>query len=70
MRLPLILILIVLIMPIALLITPWWICMQPCERACPLMMMGYYRIASWPMTLSKKIRSCQDSDTFLDRLAF
>ena len=69
-RIPLILLLIVLIMPIALLITPWWIYMQPCEGACPTMMSGYYRIASWPMTLSKKIRSYQDSDTFAERLSF
>jgi hypothetical protein len=39
-------ILLVFIMPKALFLTPWWIWMQPCERKCPNMMKGYYRIVT------------------------
>ncbi len=40
-RIPLLIILFLFIMPIALLLTPWWILMQPFEKKCPNMMDGY-----------------------------
>lgn len=57
-------------MPLALLLTPWWIWLQPFERKCPDMINGYYRLVTWPLTLSKKIRSYQDNDHFVEKLKY
>jgi len=51
-------------MPIALLLTPWWIWLQAFKKRCPYMIDGYYRIVVWPLTLSKKIRSYRQNDRF------
>lgn len=69
-RIPLLIMLILFIMPIALLLTPWWIFMQPFERACPNMMDGYYRLVTWPLTISKNIRSFRQDDRFIDQLKY
>jgi hypothetical protein len=57
-------------MPFALLLTPWWIWLQPFQRKCPDMMDGYYRLVTWPLTLSKKIRLYQDDDHFASQLKY
>ena len=69
-RIILSIILILFIMPFALLLTPWWIWLQPFERKCPNMMDGYYRLVTWPLTLSKNIRSYQDDDRFVEQLKY
>jgi hypothetical protein len=69
-RIVLSIILLLFIMPIALFLTPWWIWMQPCERKCPNMMKGYYRIVTWPLTISKNIRSYRQNDRFVDQLKY
>ena len=69
-RIILSIILLLIIMPIALLLTPWWIWMQPFENKCPDIMNGYYRIVTWPLTISKKIRSYQQKDRFIERLKY
>lgn len=69
-RIPLIIILVLFTMPLALLLTPWWIFMQPFERACPNMMNGYYRLVTWPLTISEKIRSYGENDRFIDQLKY
>lgn len=57
-------------MPIALLLTPWWLCLQIFERKCPDMMEGYFRIVTWPLTLMKKIRGYQNDDRFVEQLKY
>jgi len=69
-RILLSIILFLFIMPIALLLTPWWILMQPFERKCPNMMDGYYRIVTWPLTISKKIRFYSPNDRFIEKLKY
>ncbi|CAF3339725.1 unnamed protein product [Rotaria sp. Silwood1] len=69
-RIILFIILLLFIMPIALLLTPWWISMQPFERACPNMMNGYYRIVTWPLKISKNIRFYRTSDQFIQQLKY
>lgn len=69
-RIVLSIILILCIMPIALLLTPWWIWLQIFERKCPDMMDGYFRIVTWPLTLSKKIRGYQRDDQFVEQLKY
>ncbi len=69
-RIILSIILILFIMPFALLLTPWWIWLQPFQRKCPDMMDGYYRLVTWPLTLSKKIRLYQDDDHFASQLKY
>ena len=69
-RIILSIILILFIMPIALLLTPWWIWLQPFETKCPDMIDGYYRIVTWPLTMSKKIRSYRSDDQFSERLQY
>jgi hypothetical protein len=69
-RIILSIILLLIIMPIALLLTPWWIWMQPFENKCPDIMNGYYRIVTWPLTISKKIRFYQQNDRFIEQLKY
>jgi len=69
-RISLLIILFLFIMPIALLLTPWWILMQPFEKKCPSMMDGYYRIVTWPLTISKKIRFYRQNDRFIEQLKY
>lgn len=69
-RFALAIVLLLCIMPLALLLTPWWICLQPFERALPNLMYGYERLVTWPLTLSKNIRSYQQSDRFIDKLKY
>jgi len=69
-RIPLLIILFLFIMPIALLLTPWWILMQPFEKKCPNMMDSYYRIVTWPLTISKNIRSYRQNDRFIEQLKY
>jgi len=69
-RIPLLIILFLFIMPIALFLTPWWILMQPFEKKCPNMMDGYYRIVTWPLTISKKIQSYRQNDRFIEQLKY
>ena len=69
-RIILSIILILFIMPIALLLTPWWIWLQPFETKYPDMIDGYYRIVTWPLTMSKKIRSYRSDDHFPERLQY
>lgn len=69
-RIVLSIVLILIIMPIALLLTPWWIWLQLFERKCPDMMDGYFRIVTWPLTLSKKIRGYQRDDQFVEQLKY
>jgi hypothetical protein len=69
-RIPLLIILFLFIMPIALLLTPWWILMQPFEKKCPNMMDGYYRIVTWPLTISKNIRCFRQNDHFIEQLKY
>ncbi len=69
-RIILSIILILFIMPISLLLTPWWIWLQPFERKCPNIMDGYYRLVTWPLTISKKIRSFRQNDRFSERLKY
>jgi hypothetical protein len=69
-RILLLFILILFIMPIAFLLTPWWIWMQPFQRQCPNLINGYYRIVTWPLTLSEKIRSFRQNHYFIERLKY
>ena len=69
-RIVLSIILVLCIMPIALLLTPWWIWLQIFERKCPNMMDGYFRIVTWPLTLSRKIRGYQNDDRFVEQLKY
>jgi hypothetical protein len=69
-RIVLSIILLLIIMPIALLLTPWWIWMQPFDRKYPDMISGYYRIVIWPLTISKKIRSYTENDRFIEQLKY
>jgi hypothetical protein len=69
-RIVLSIILLLIIMPIALLLTPWWIWMQPFERKCPTMMKGYFRLVTWPLTISKNIRSYRQNDRLLEQLKY
>ena len=69
-QLLLVVILVLFVMPTALLLTPWWIWMQPFGFFCPKLIEGYSRIVTWPLTLSKKIRSYCNSDDFTERLTY
>ncbi|CAF3836338.1 unnamed protein product [Rotaria sordida] len=69
-RIILFIILLLFIMPVALLLTPWWISMQPFERICPNMMNGYYRLVTWPLKISKNIRFYRTNDQFIQQLKY
>ncbi|CAF3430250.1 unnamed protein product [Rotaria socialis] len=69
-RLVLFIVLLLFIMPIALVLTPWWIFMQPCKKACPNIMNGYYRIVTWPLKLSKNIRFYRKYYRFIEQLKY
>ena len=58
------------VLPVSLLLTPWWIWMQPFEGLCPTMMDGYYRIVTWPLTMAKNVRSYRNTDRFVDRMKY
>ncbi|CAF4903528.1 unnamed protein product, partial [Rotaria sp. Silwood2] len=53
-----------------LLLKPWWISMQPFERASPTIMNDYYCIVTWPLTISKNIRFYRTNDTYIDKLKY
>lgn len=60
----------ILIMPFAVLLTPWWIGLQPFSQLCPNMMSGYYRLITWPLTIGKHIRSYSAKDRFIEQLKY
>ncbi|CAF1668509.1 unnamed protein product [Rotaria magnacalcarata] len=69
-RLVLFIVLLLFIIPIALVLTPWWIFLQPCKNACPNIMNGYYRIVTWPLKLSKNIRFYRIYYKFIEQLKY
>ncbi|CAF0811558.1 unnamed protein product [Adineta steineri] len=69
-RIILLFILLLFVIPFALLLTPWWIWMQPFEKICPNIMNGYYRLVTWPLTISKNIRFYRTDDHFIEKLKY
>ena len=69
-RILLFIILVLFVMPLALFLTPWWILMQPCQKKCFNMIDGYYRIVTWPLKLSRNIRSYQRNHHFVEKLKY
>jgi len=57
-------------MPFALLLTPWWIGLQPFSKLCPNIFNGYYRLVTWPLTISKNIRSYSSDDRFIEQIKY
>ncbi|CAF0729119.1 unnamed protein product [Adineta ricciae] len=55
-------------MPLALLLAPWWVWLQVLESKLPYLINGYYRIVTWPLTLSQNIRSYRQDDYFIEKL--
>ena len=60
--------LLLFIMPLALLLAPWWVSLQVLESKLPYLINGYYRIVTWPLTLSQNIRSYRQEDYFIEKL--
>lgn len=69
-RFTLFLILICFVLPVALLLTPWWIFFQPFSFLCPTIFSGYTQIVTWPLTLMKNIRFIEKQKSFTDYLHF